>query len=101
MSATKQRETLARNFRISIQDNVPLPKYTKMARKNDLIDDMQRMKVMQSRLLETNYSKEALNAARTKIFNIVKNPDNKLQGKRFTVNIDEETGYLLRIWRVE
>lgn len=81
-----------------IEDNVPLPKYTKMP-KSDLVDDLKKMKPMQSRVIDIDFSDEKLNAMRTRINSIQKRTG--LEDRKFTVNVDPVSGKKLRVWRVQ
>jgi hypothetical protein len=84
---------------IRIESNIPLPKYTKMAVRNDLADDLQKMKVGQSRLIDVDFSKEALNTMRTRIHTIQQK--HEITDRRFTVNVDPVEEKKMRVWRVE
>lgn len=102
-----QTETLTRKP-IKIEKNIPLPKYTKLSTGDSLPEDLKRMKPLDSRLIDIEFTKESLNATRTRIHTIVSK--NEINGK-FTVNFDPVTQQqaqkdksvkvLLRVWRVQ
>jgi hypothetical protein len=100
-------ETLTRKP-IKIERNIPLPKYTKLAQPDNLVEDLKKMKVLDSRLIDVEYTKESLNATRTRIHTIVEREE---IDAKFTTNIDPVTQQqhekdksvkvLLRVWRVQ
>jgi hypothetical protein len=105
---TKTLERTPRVSKIKIERNIPLPKYTKMPAKNDLVEDLKRMKPLESRVINVEYNEQTLNAQRTRIHDIQKKES--LGDRKFTVNIDPVTQeksendkhvkVLMRVWRV-
>jgi hypothetical protein len=95
--------------KIEIEDNIPLPKYTKMPLRNDLATDIEKMEPMQSRLIDQEFTDKNLNALRTRIHAIQKRL--KLEDRKYTVNFDPITEaqhqsdkkvvVKMRVWRVQ
>lgn len=99
---TKQLER--KQKAIKIERGVPLPKYTKMPAKNDLTEDLKKMKApvageFESRLIDIDFSDKSLNAMRTRIHEIQKRES--LSDRKFTVNVDPIGGKKLRVWRLQ
>jgi hypothetical protein len=85
---------------IKIEKGIPLPKYTKLPAqaKDSLSEDLQKMKPLESRMIDIDYDKKKLNAVRTRIHHIVKKYN--LKDRVYTVNVDPVTQKKLRVWRV-
>lgn len=101
-----QTETLKQ---IKIEREIPLPKYTKMPIRNDLAEDIKKMKPLDSRLIDVEFNKKNLNAVRTRVHGILEREGLK-ENRKYTVNFDPVTKQqneknpsvkvLLRIWRI-
>lgn len=100
-----KRATAPKGREIKIEEGIPLPKYTKLPKKDDLVEDLKAMLPMQSRLIDLPFSEQELNRVRTRIHAILKKQ--KLRNRRFAVNKDPisaaQPGAIpkLRVWRVE
>lgn len=94
--------------KIEIEDNIPLPKYTKMPIRNELADDIKKMQPRQSRLIDQEFNEKNLNAMRTRIHTIQQK--NGLETRKYTVNKDPITEEAnrknknvvvkMRVWRI-
>lgn len=95
--------------KIQIEDNIPLPKYTKMPTRNDLADDIEKMEPLQSRVIDQEFSEKNLNALRSRINAILKKLELE-DARKYTVNADPITQaqhekdkkvvVKMRVWRV-
>ena len=81
--------------KIKIEKNIPLPKYTKMAQEDSLVDDLKKMNPLESRMINIEYNEKNLNAQRTRIYEL-KNKHN-LEDRQFTVNKDPMNPGKLRV----